>query len=311
MNSVQLTAVDLNLLVVFEAVFTERHVGTAAGRLRVTPSAVSHGLRRLRELFDDPLFLRAPKGVIPSARAVELAGPIAEILSRVRSVVGSVERFDPAVSARRFTVGAVDSTWAVLLPRLTTALSHAAPRIDLAIHHLLPATGLDQLDQGKNDLVVVAVDDVPARFSSKVMWEEEFVIAARAGHPFLKKPSLRGYCELRHVLVSITGESHGFLDQALEAKGLSRRVALTVPNFLLALAALVDSDFVAAIPSSLITTYAARFGIDSVKTPVVLRRWQLRAVVPKVSLADAGIAWLFEAVARAARAPRPGRAKRN
>jgi DNA-binding transcriptional LysR family regulator len=309
MNSVHLPGIDLNLLVLFDAVFAERHVGSAAGRLGVTPSAVSHGLRRLRELFDDPLFLRTPKGVVPSARAVELASPIAEILARVKSVVGSVQRFDPAVSARRFTVGASDATWAVLLPRLTATLSHAAPGIDLAIHHLLPMSGVEQLDKGANDLVVVPIDDVPARFFAKVVWEEEFVIAARVGHPFLKKPSLRSYCELRHVLVSITGESYGFLDEALAAEGMSRRVALTVPNFLLALAALADSDFVAAIPSSLTATHAARFGLGSVRVPLPLRRWQLRAVVAKASLGDAGIAWLFEAVARAAQ-KRSGAAKR-
>ncbi len=311
MNFVQLGRVDLNLLVLFDAVFAERHVGTAAGHLHVTPSAVSHGLRRLRELFDDPLFLRTPKGVVPTARACELAAPIAEILSRVRTVVGSVERFDPARSARRFTIGAPDATLAVLLPRLTTELRRAAPRIDLAIVHLLPASETSLLDSGAIDLAVVPLDDIPARFFAKAVYEEEFVIAARAGHPFLKKPTLRGYCELRHALVSITGESQGFLDQALAERGLSRRVALTVPNFLLALAALAGSDLVAAIPRSLLITHAARFGLASVKPPLPLRRWRLGAVVPEVSMADAGIAWLFAAVERAARAPRAGRVNRR
>lgn len=191
MNSVHLNPIDLNLLVLFEAVFAERHVGAAAGLLHVTPSAVSHGLRRLRELFDDPLFLRTPKGVVPTARATELAAPIAEILARVRRVVGPVERFDPARSARRFSVGATDATWTVLLPRLTATLSAAAPRIDLAIHHLLPKYGFGELDSGAIDLVVFPVDEIPARLSAKVVFEEEFVIAARAGHPFLKKPTLQ------------------------------------------------------------------------------------------------------------------------
>ena len=84
MNETDLTRIDLNLLVLFEAVYSERHVGSAAKRLHVSSSAVSHGLGRLRELFDDPLFLRNPKGVVPSARAEALAQPIAEALSRIR-----------------------------------------------------------------------------------------------------------------------------------------------------------------------------------------------------------------------------------
>jgi hypothetical protein len=108
---------DLNLLVLFEAVFQAGHVGSAAARVHVSPSAVSHGLGRLRQLFDDPLFLRTPKGVVPTARASELAPPIADILARVRNVMGTVEPFDPATSTRRFTIGASDATSVVLYRR--------------------------------------------------------------------------------------------------------------------------------------------------------------------------------------------------
>src|ERR687897_1064804 len=98
LNDIDLSRTDLNLLVVFEVVLEERHVGRAADRLNLTPSAVSHGLRRLRKLLNDPLFLRTPKGVVPTARATELADPIAEILARIRNVVGTAEPFDPANS---------------------------------------------------------------------------------------------------------------------------------------------------------------------------------------------------------------------
>ncbi|HEY6724037.1 MAG TPA: LysR family transcriptional regulator [Polyangiaceae bacterium] len=95
LNDIDLSRVDLNLLVVFEAVFRERHVANAAKRLHVSPSAVSHALGRLRDLFDDPLFLRNPKGVLPTARAAAISESVSEILSRVRGVVGSVAPFDP------------------------------------------------------------------------------------------------------------------------------------------------------------------------------------------------------------------------
>src|SRR6476659_1149217 len=102
MNQIDLARVDLNLFVVFEAVLETRHVGRAAERLRLSPSAVSHGLGRLRRLLNDPLFLRTPKGVVPTARALELATPIAEVLAGARRVISSAEPFEPARSTRRF-----------------------------------------------------------------------------------------------------------------------------------------------------------------------------------------------------------------
>src|SRR5918994_5046279 len=115
LHEIDLSRVDLNLLVLFEAVLEERHVGRAAERLNLSPSAVSHGLGRLRRLFRDPVFLKVPKGVVPSDLAGRLAGPVADILARVRSVVASADPFDPSRSTRRFTIGAPDATAAVLL----------------------------------------------------------------------------------------------------------------------------------------------------------------------------------------------------
>ncbi len=308
MNETDLSRVDLNLLVLFEAVYRERHVGRAAKQLHVSSSAVSHGLGRLRELFDDPLFLRNPKGVVPSARAEALAQPIGEALSRVRQVVGGIEPFDAARSTRRFSIGAADATLAVLLPHLLRLLQREAPRIDLRIQHLLPMSGLGPLEDGSLDISLLALDDVPARFATRVLSQEEFVIAARKGHPFLRAPTLRRYCELSHVLVSLTGERVGYIDGVLAEQGLSRRVALTVPNFFLALAAVSSTDLVSAVPNSLLAEQGARFGLSSVRVPLALRGWQMLAIVPEVALADPGIAWLLGAVERAAAATRKRRA---
>jgi DNA-binding transcriptional LysR family regulator len=109
------------------------------------------------------------------------------------------------------------------------------------------------------------------------------------------------------MLVSVSGDTSGYVDGVLAEKGLSRRVALSVPNFMLALAALAESDLVAALPDGLVATHAARFGLKSVKAPLPLRRWQLRAVVPQSARADSGIVWLCDAVARAAKARRKKR----
>ena len=141
LHEIDLSRIDLNLLVLFEIVIEERHVGRSAQRLNLSPSAVSHGLGRLRSLLGDPLFLRTPKGVVPTERAEELIEPIADILSRVRSVVATAEPFDPSTSTRRYTIGSPDGVSSVFLPQLLEKLAHVAPHVAISIRQLLPRQG--------------------------------------------------------------------------------------------------------------------------------------------------------------------------
>src|SRR5688572_14637222 len=232
LNQVDLSRADLNLLVVFEAVLAECHVGRAAERLALTPSAVSHGLGRLRELLHDPLFLRTPKGVVPTARASEMAGPIADILARVRGVISTAAPFDPSTSTRRFVIGAPDGASGVFLRPLLAALRGRAPGVEIGLRQVLPAEGeprperawrlaFEELEAGAMDVAVLPRGDVPLRFEGRVLYEEDFVIAMRKGHPFAQRPTLARYCEMEHLVVSLTGDSQGFVDDALERKGRS------------------------------------------------------------------------------------------
>jgi DNA-binding transcriptional LysR family regulator len=272
LNEIDLSRVDLNLLVLFEAVLEERHVGRAAERLNLSPSAVSHGLGRLRRLFRDPVFLRVPKGVVPSDLAERLAGPVADILARVRSVVASADPFDPSRSTRRFTIGAPDATAAVLLPSLLADIRRIAPGVNISARHLLREAAFAELDARTIDLAIAPLDEVPARFVERTVFEEDFVIATRSGHPFADEPTLERYCELQHVVVSISGDPHAYVDEVLAQRGLFRRVAVAVPNFMLALALLAETDLAAALPRSLLRLHGVRFGLTSTEAPLPLRR---------------------------------------
>ena len=316
LHQIDLSRVDLNLLVLFETVMEERHVGRSASRLNLSPSAVSHGLGRLRGLLGDPLFLRTPRGVVPTDRAVELAAPVAEILARVRSVVASAEPFDPARTKRRFVIGAPDGASAVFLPPLLEVLHRGAPGIDIGIRQLLPRQGetsplpawsdvISELEARVMDVAVIPVDDAPERFLRRTLYEEDFVIAMRVGHRFARETGIEAYCAMEHLVVSQTGDAHGFVDIALAERGLSRRIALTVPNFMFALAVLAETDFVSALPRRFVATHARRFGVIAVDAPLVLPRFQISAVVPKVAMMDAGIAWLVGQLERAGLAVRP------
>lgn len=324
LNEVDLSRVDLNLLVLFEVVIKERHVGRAAARLNLSPSAVSHGLGRLRRLLDDPLFLRTPKGVVPSARATELAEPIAEILARVKRVISSAEPFAAATSTRRFTIGAPDGLSATFLPPLLASLRGPAPDVDIGVRELLPDSAvrsaerfwdpaLSELEARAMDIAVLPLEEVPARFVARELYEDDFVIVMRAGHPFAAKPTLARFCEMRHLLVSLTADAFAFVDQSLERQGLARRVALTVPNFMMALTIIAETDLIAALPRRLALRHAQRFGVTSAEAPLALPRFRISAVAPSVALMDAGVAWLLDmltsalAIEGTARRRRPSR----
>ena len=305
LNKIDLSRVDLNLLVLFEIVLEERNVGRAAERLSLSPSAVSHGLGRLRRLLNDPLFLRTPKGVVPTERAMGLAERVADILARARSVISTAEPFDPATSTRRFTIGAPDGVSAVFLSPLLAGLRQLGPGIDISVRQILPPRGVrttervwepvfTDLDARAMDIAVAPGDEVPARFVSRILYEEDFVIAMRVGHPFGKDPTLDGFCRRQHVVVSLTGDAYGFVDDVLAKHGRSRRVALTVPSFMFALSVVAETDFIAALPKAFVEMYAQRFGVASARVPLPLNRSRICAIASKAALMDAGVAWLFD-----------------
>ncbi|WP_404783211.1 LysR family transcriptional regulator [Altericista sp. CCNU0014] len=313
LNEIDLSRADLNLLVLFDVVMAERNVGRTAEQLHLSPSAVSHGLGRLRRLFNDPLFLRTPKGVVPTARATELAAPIADILARVKSVMSIAEPFDPVTSSRRFTIGAPDGVSAVFLTPLLAELNKVAPGIDLGVRQLLPTAGesspdrawrtaFTDLDARVMDIAILPTDDIAARFLAKTLYEEEFVVAARAGHPFAADPTLERYCEMQHLVVSQAGDPFGFVDRILAEQGLKRRIALTVPNFMFALAILAETDLISALPRHFVAMHAQRFGVVGTEAPLSLGCSRLNAVVPKVAMMDLGLVWLFDRLESVGRA---------
>lgn len=312
LNEIDLSRADLNLLVLFDTVLRERHVGRAAEALNLTPSAVSHGLGRLRRMLGDPLFLKTPRGVAPTDRALALAEPVAEILARVRAVVATAAPFDPATSERRFTIGAPDGALVLLLDRFLGDLATSAPGIDLSLRHVLPQPKADpaavwdevlaDLDSRALDLAVLPLACAPARFAVRPVLEEDFVAVSRPDHPFATEPSLERFCAAKHLLVSQSGDRQGFVDMALAAYGLSRRVAVTVPNFSMAPAVLAETGMIAALPRRFAARHAARYGLVLIELPIAAGRGWLNAILPRAALADAGLAFVLDRLCAAGQA---------
>ncbi|MFN5995982.1 MAG: LysR family transcriptional regulator [Paracoccaceae bacterium] len=313
LNQIDLSRTDLNLLVLFETVLAKGNVGLAAAALNLSPSAVSHGLGRLRRLLNDPLFLRTPRGVTPTERALELAPRIAEILQGVRAVLGAAEPFDPATSTRRFRIGTPDSAMAVHGPLLVKEIQREAPGIAVSLLHVLPsfrvspgdspfAHVLAQLDDRSLDLAVIpdlAGMPLPARFLASPLGGDRLVAVCRPDHPFARAPSLETYCAARHVFMSLTGDMTGVIDRMLDQLGYQRVVVASVPNAMLALLMAASTGLLAGVPSSLAEGQAARFGLVATPLPFELTVTPLVAIVTRAAHEDAGIAWLQGLVSRA------------
>ena len=271
LNEIDLSRADLNLLVLFEAVLEERHVGRAAERLNLTLGG-QPGLGRLRRLLNDPLFLRTPKGVVPTARAMELAAPIADVLARVRSVISTAEPFDPATSTRRFTIGAPDGVSAVFLPPLLAELRAARPASTSACGSCCPrrgnragarlavrlrrAGGARDGHRGRSvrrhpgalpsaDALRRGFRRRDARRTSVRGRSRRWTATARCSTWWFRSPAIR--------MASSTRSS--------AKQGRSRRIALTVPNFMFALAVIAETDLISALPRRFVAMHAARFGV--------------------------------------------------
>ena len=150
-------------------------------------------------------------------------------------------------------------------------------------------------------MAAVPLGDIPARFESALLYSEDFIVVMRPGHPFLSAPNLDSYCRTRHLVVSLTGDSFGFVDQVLAGHGRARSVALTVPNFMMALATIAETELITAVPRRFAAMHAGRYGLAIAEPPLTLPRFSIRLVASKAAMMDAGVNWMFETLLSASR----------
>lgn len=251
---INLRRLDLNLLVTLDVLLAEHNVTRAAHRLNLSQPSVSVHLARLRDIFGDPLLLPGPRGMRPTARGEELREPLRLALEALGQAVAPASPFDPASASATWRVAATDyGETTIVLPALA-GLRQLAPATRLAVLTLAPELISRQAEQGEIDLAFHTVTGSPPGLRRRTLFAERYVLAGRVGHPRLRRrPTLRQFCALEHVIVSNTsGGFHGVTDEALAQAGLTRHVALSVPHFLFMLAALAATDLVAMVPERLV-----------------------------------------------------------
>jgi DNA-binding transcriptional LysR family regulator len=253
MNNI-LRRLDLNLLVTLDVLLSEHNVTRAAERLNFSQPSISVHLAKLRDIFNDPLLLPGPRGMRPTARAEELREPLRLALEALSIAVSPAAAFDPAQAENTWRVAASDYAESTILLPAMAGLRAAAPGTQLAVLNLAPPLIARQAEQGIIDLAFHTSEEAPQGMRHRLLFKERYVLAGRAGHPRLKrKPTLKQFCELEHVIISPDGGGFsGVTDKVLAQAGMTRRVVLSVPHFLFAISALACTDLVAMLPERLV-----------------------------------------------------------
>jgi DNA-binding transcriptional LysR family regulator len=297
-DAMDASRLDLNLLTALDALLRERQVTRAAATLGLSQPAMSHALKRLRELFGDPLLVRSGQGMALTARAAELQPRVREVLARVPPLL-EPEPFVPAHCARTFRLVMTDLVGWLLLPTLVGHLAEVAPRATLRV--LPPMEDVPAaLETGRVDLALGVHSRPPEGLRQQRLFTDTLVCVVRQGHPSVRGGlSLKTYAGLSHVVVAPRGLPGSAVDEELARRGLRRHVALTVPHFLLAPHVVAGSDAVATLSAHLAARLAPLLSLEVHLPPLPLPGQPISQLWHERTHADPAHRWLREQVREA------------
>lgn len=293
-SALDVRAINLNLLPALEALLSTRNVSAAARRAHVSQSAMSHTLARLRAVLGDPLLVPEGRGLVLTPRAARLATTLPAALDGLGRALAPGEPFDPKTTRRTFRLATLDYFEVVALEGLLAHLRAHAPHASVWIDRLSSAT-LPALLAGEVDLALVGEASLPRlpALARQALYRDPFAVLLRPGHPAARARTLtlERYLAYPHVVVTVEGRADGAVDRALEAHGARREVCLRVPHFATAPLAVLGSDALCTIASSIAERARALHGLVVRKPPIALPAPALVAVWSKRAEEDAGARW--------------------
>ena len=265
-----LRGIDLNLLVVLNALTEERSVRRAGARIGLSQSATSHALARLRALLDDELLVRTATGMEPTPRALALSGPIRLALDGIRATLAP-DRFDPATARRASAIVVETYGTIVIVADMVDRIRREAPGVDVTVRSGPLDQIVDDIDKGRADIAIGSARSLSGRFVTRQLMSDRHVCLMRAGHPLAGGAmTLAQFLETPHLLVSMNDEAGDLVDHALAAAGLARRIAFRLPNGLAAVAALLRSDMVAVVSKGAARMFAGVAPLAIAEPPLEL-----------------------------------------
>jgi DNA-binding transcriptional LysR family regulator len=288
-----MAGIDLNLLIVFDALMQERNVTRAGQRVGLSQPATSAALSRLRYLFEDELLVKTSSGMEPTPKALQLAETLRSPLLQIQVALTEQDQFIPETSDRIFRLGMSDYAELVLLPELMQQLSQQAPHIQIQVRATDRQEALSLLDEDHIDLAIGFYPHCASWQQQQVLFEEEFVCVCRQNHAAVQQSlTLEQYLNAAHLLVSLREDRTGRIDQILANQNLQRRIALTIPHFLLAGFILARTDLLAALPKRLAQVWTEFLPLQLLPLPMQVPGFALSMLWHSKNHNEAGHQWL-------------------
>ncbi|MGJ7462800.1 LysR family transcriptional regulator [Halomonas sp. MA07-2] len=289
----RLSEIDVNLLVVFDLLYRERNTQRVAGQLGVTQPAVSHALKRLRQLLDDELFERTSRGLQPTPRASQLHPGVAEALARLHETLNLRDDFDPGTSQRTFNLAMTDIGEIIFLPRLLGYLAREAPGVRLSTlrsHHEDLKHGMEN---GQIDLAIGLIPQLGAGFYQRGLFVQRYVCLMRQHHPLAAGAfGLEDFMAATHAVVVAKGTGHGMVEEELARAGAKRPIRLQLPHFAAVPYIISESDLVVTVTDKFAEATRERFRLKVHKHPLPFPEIPINLFWHRRFHRDAGNRWL-------------------
>ena len=262
-------SLDLNLLVVFDAMLKHKNVTKAAVAIKLSQPAMSAAIARLRAIFDDPLFVRTGAGMVPTPKAQALSPSIRLVVQTIQTEILLPRNFDPSRSDRTFTLVTPDIAEVNFLPLLLLNLAEKSPYINLKTLAMPREVAADSLETGSADMAIGYFPDLHrAGFFQQKLITSSHVCLVQKKHPDVgEKLSMTQFIEASHVVVKPDGREHVF-EQFLQSKGIKRRVVVELSHFMSLLPIIETSNFIATVPKDLANFFVRHGEVRYVPTPM-------------------------------------------
>lgn len=298
-RSKRLREIDLNLLPVLRSLCETHSVARTAAALSLTPSAVSHALARLRSTLGDELFVRAPSGLVPTRRAAGLVDDLGAALSAIERALGD-GRFDPRTATASFSVATTDFGARLVIPKLLAVLDEQAPGLQVQIKPL-PVDTEDALASGDVDLMIGVYAGASSTIYRRTLFAEQTAVLARRDHPRIKrgKITLDDYLACSHVLIAPRGRQGSRIDALLAEQGRTRRIALTVPDFLLGPYVVAETALLLSAGQRLLRSFVGQLAVQVVPLPFELPAFEVHMVWHARVHGDPAFVWFRDQLAAA------------
>lgn len=298
-----ISKIDLNLLVYLDVLLREKNVTRAADQLSITQPAMSNGLKRLRELFSDPILVRTSEGMMPTARALQLQPIVRDVLSKLEATIQPETEFDPATSNRTFRIMSSDYAETTLIAKVLGELRVQAPSVTLDI--VTPSdVSFHDVELGKVDMAINRFEELPMSFHQKVIWYDTFSCMVNKEHPCLPDLDLDSYLNHQHVWVSKTGfgvgvgidpnevQKLGWVDAELAKLGKKRDIRVFTRHYHMALWLAKEQGLIATLPTKATEIYADSPDVVVLEPPFDIPPIALKMAWSPLLHHDAGHIWL-------------------